>query len=68
VRLFARLERSRDAARPPAMITFHRSAREARAVLDPLHAPLPLGAEIEMILKQRPQQLTTVRRKPGLEI
>ena len=59
---------SEHARKRPAVIALDRPAHDTRAVLDTVNAPLPLSAKIEMILKQRAQQLTTVARKLGLQI
>jgi hypothetical protein len=50
------------------MPRLERPARDARAVGDPIDAPLALGAEIEMILQQHPQQLTAIGLQPQLQI
>ena len=50
----------------PVVTRFDRLARHPRTVSDPLETLLTVGAEIEMILKQHAQQLTTIARKPSL--
>jgi hypothetical protein len=50
------------------MIWLDRAARDPQTVAHSLKTLLAIGAEIEMILKQHAQQLTTVRREASLEL
>ena len=45
-----------------------RPTRDTLIVLDALHTQLPLSTNIEMVLKQRAQQLATLDRQPRLQL